>query len=119
MRVGDGDSRESGKLFREKLDAVVDEKTSIDLRRLSGQTSFQKMFGLFADAGNDGVERSTNTFFISRQRDLLLQLHQLCAPALRGLARRNVVHLRRERRVFRRIDERPPVVEASPVLEFV
>ena len=56
---------------------------------------------------------------VARQRDLLLQLHQLRAAALGGLARRRVGHPRGDRRVLGRVDERAHVVELRPLDEVV
>src|ERR1043166_678054 len=87
MRIRDLDARERGQIFRQQIDAVVDQQTSVDLRRLSGDPSFEQMLGLVANAGDDRVERLTDARFVAIERDLLLQLHQLLAPALCSLAR--------------------------------
>src|SRR5438093_1050396 len=81
----------------QQIDPVIDQQTAVDLRRLSDQTAFEQMLGLLARAGDDRVEALADLRSIARQRNLLLQLHELRATAFGGLARRDLIHLRRRR----------------------
>src|SRR5437660_12445541 len=111
MRVADRDPRQRRQLARKKIDAVVDQESPVELGRLSDQTSLEEMLGLLAGASDDGVDGLTDLRRVARQRDLLLQLHQLRATPLGGIAVWDVVHLRRRREFFRRVDERTHLVE--------
>src|SRR5438067_557010 len=97
MRVTDGHARERRQIARQQIDAVIDQQTAVDLRRLSGETTLEQMLGLLARAGDDRVEALADLRSIARQRNLLLQLHELRATAFGGLARRDLIHLRRRR----------------------
>src|SRR2546430_375063 len=91
MRIRDLDAGEGREVFREQLDAVVDEQAAVDFGSLAGDAAFQQVLGLVADAGDQRLERRADLRLVAAAGDLLLQLHQLVAAALGGLARRYVL----------------------------
>src|SRR5207244_11263936 len=65
MRVSHFHARERGQLWRQELDAVVDQQPAVDLRRLADQPPFEQVLGLLAHAGDDGIERPPDLRFIA------------------------------------------------------
>src|SRR5438046_10292803 len=113
MSVADLHASEGRELARQAIDAIVDQKASVDLRRLTDDTAFQEMLALLAHSADERIERLTDARAIAPERDRLLQLPQFRSAAFRGLPRRQIVHLRSGPALFRRVDERPHMLERN------
>src|SRR5712691_3704363 len=101
MSVVDLHASECGELARQAIDAIVDQEASVDLRRLTDDSPFQQMLALLAHSADERIEGLTDARAIAAEGDRLLQLHQFRSAALRRLTRRQVVHLRSGRELFR------------------
>src|SRR3989442_13220742 len=101
MSVAELHASEGGKVARQAIDAIVDQKASVDLRRLADDPPFQQMLALLAHSADERIERLTDARAIAPEGDRLLQLHQFRSAAFGGLPRRQIVHLRSGRELFR------------------
>jgi selenocysteine lyase/cysteine desulfurase len=53
MRIRNRHPRERGQVSGQKVDAVIDEQTAVDLGRLADEAAFEQVLGFGADAGDE------------------------------------------------------------------